>query len=201
MAKVVKLGVQTPRPEKKGNRRVKKRRKPDLEDFGQLNLFDQQKIVSFARDDSFFDQALRLDEKGDERAEKFYEKAIQNQERVEDAWCNLAVLKSARKDHAGAIDCLTKCLERNPRHFEAHYNLGNVYSEIGNMPLARVHYELATQLAPEYPNSFYNLGLVLISQKDYQNAISCINKYVELSEENDTSTAKELINTLNAIAQ
>ena len=52
-------------------------------------------------------------------------------------------------DYTKALDYLTQCLQRNPRHFEAHYNLGNVYSELGNLDLAKVHYELSMKQLPE----------------------------------------------------
>ena len=200
MGKVIKLGV-TP-PAKLGLRKAR-RRKVNLEDFGQLNLFQQEeaKVFSLPGKKSFFDQAMELDEKGDPNAEKYYLLAVNENESVEDALCNLAILKSSQGDNLSAIDYLTQCLKKSPRHFEAHYNLGNVYSDMGNFDLAKVHYEVSAQIAPEFPNSFYNLGLVLISLKQYKEAIESINTYIELSPDADMGSAHELISTLNAIAQ
>lgn len=200
MAKIIKFPVQA--PQKLANRKIRRKRKPDLEDFGQLNLFDQGKVIDLpAEERSFFEEALIRDERGDLTAEKYYSLAIDNEECVEDAYCNLAVLKSAQGDHISAVDLLTRCLQKSPRHFEAHYNLGNVYSDIGNFELAKAHYELATQIAPHYPNGHYNLGLVLISLKDYKRAIQSINKYITLNPDNDLSKARELVTTLTTIAQ
>lgn len=199
MAKIIKFPVQA--PEKFGNRRIRRKRKPDLEEFGQLNLFEAGKVIDLPGDKSFFEEALQRDERGDGQAEKYYLLAIENEECMEDALCNLAVLKSSNGDHISAVDYLTQCLKRSPRHFEAHYNLGNVYSDIGNFELAKAHYELATQISPEYPNGHYNLGLVLISLKDYKNALDSINRYVDLEPNTDITKAKELITTLTAIAQ
>ncbi|MEP1095658.1 MAG: tetratricopeptide repeat protein [Cyclobacteriaceae bacterium] len=203
MTKVVQFPVNP--PAKLGHRRVRKRRRPNLEDFGQLNLFSQSddttKIVALPTSDSFFEEALLLDEQGDQNAEKFYLLAIENNESGEDAYCNLGIMKSSQGDLTKAIDYLTKCLKMNPRHFEAHYNLGNVYSDLGNLELAKVHYELSTEIEPEYPNGFYNLGLVLISLKKYEDAIQCINKYVELAPSTEHQIANELIKTLNSIAR
>jgi len=199
MAKVIQFPIQA--PEKLGNRKIRKKRKPDLEEYGQLNLFDSGKVVSLPGDRSYFEEALHQDEHGLEGAEEMYKLAIRAEECVEDALCNLAVIRSAKGDRIGAVDYLTQCLERSPRHFEAHYNLGNVYSEIGNLNLAKSHYELAVQIAPEYPNAHYNLGLVLISLKQYKRAIAYINEYIKLSPSQEISKAKELLSTLNAIAQ
>ncbi len=203
MTKVVQFPVSP--PAKLGHRKVRKRRRPNLEDFGQLNLFSQSddntKVVNLPTTDSFFEEALKLDENGNPEVEKYYLLAIENEESVEDAYCNLGILKSSQGDLTKAIDYLTNCLKRNPRHFEAHYNLGNVYSDLGNLELAKVHYELSAEIEPEYPNSFYNLGLVLISMKKYQEAIRSINKFVELAPSNEHEVANELIKTLNAIAR
>ena len=201
MGKVIKLAIHA--PEKFGLKKVRGRKRVNLEDFGQLNLFDQRdaKVVALPGKKSFFEEAISLDEKGSKDAERFYLLAIENNESVEDALCNLAILKSSENDGVAAVDYLTQCLKRSPRHFEAHYNLGNVYSDLNNFDLAKVHYELASQIAPEFPNSFYNLGLVLISLKEYKRAIESINHYVDLSPDTDTTTAKELISTLNAMAR
>lgn len=203
MAKVVQFPVNP--PAKLGHRKVRRRKKPNLEDFGQLNLFsqttDNTRVVSLPKADSFFEEALTLDEQSHPEAEKYYLLAIENEESVEDAFCNLGIMKSGQGDLTKAIDYLTNCLKRNPRHFEAHYNLGNVYSDLGNLELARVHYELSTEIEPEYPNSFYNLGLVLVSQKKYKEAIQSINKFVDLAPSTEHQLANELIKTLNSIAQ
>ena len=202
MTKVVQFPVNP--PQKLGPRKARRRRRPNLEDYGQLNMFDQlpdTPIVSLPKAGSFFEEALTLDESGDASAEKYYLLAIEHDQSVEDAYCNLGILKSSQGDLSKAIDYLTLCLQKNPRHFEAHYNLGNVYSDLGNLELAKVHYELSTQIEPSYPNSYYNLGLVLISLKRYQEAIQSINKFVELAPSSEHQTANELIKTLNAIAK
>ena len=159
MGKVIKFPVAT--PSKKGARRVRSR-KPDLEEFGQLNLFDSSKVIAFEKG-SYFDQALTYDENGDGRAVEFYHKAIDNGQSLADAYCNLGIIMSNAQELTKAIDYLTNCLKNDPRHFEAHYNLANVYSDRGSLDLAKMHYEVARELEPHFPNSHDNLGLVLIS--------------------------------------
>lgn len=199
MAKVVKFPLQP--PQKKGPKRVKKRRKPDPEEYGQLNLFDQSKIISFPQSANFFEEALALDDVNNPRAEEYYLKAIQAGQSTADANCNLGIMYSGREDYVKAIDFLTRCLKEAPRHFEAHYNLANIYSDRGNLELAKMHYLLAIEIEPDFPNSYYNLGLVHITEKKYSEAIDAVNKYIELSPENDHKTSYELLKTLNSIAQ
>lgn len=202
MTKVIRFPVNP--PAKLGPKKARKR-KPSLEDLGQLNLFDsaedQTPVLRLPQSNSFFEEAILLDEQGRPEAEKFYLLAIENDESVEDALCNLGILKSSQGETAKAISYLTKCLEKKPRHFEAHYNLGNIYSDLGNLELAKVHFELSIEIEPDYPNGYYNLGLVLISLKQYKDAIHRINKYVSLAPNSELEVANELIKTLNAIAQ
>ncbi|MEQ8470406.1 MAG: tetratricopeptide repeat protein [Marinoscillum sp.] len=206
MTRIVKFPV-TP-PEKLGPKKVRrKRRGRDPEDFGQLNLFNQPniekkegRVVSMPQSGGFFDEALELDEQNQPDAEKYYLLAIKNKESEVDAYCNLGILKSQQGELAKSIDYLTKCLELEPRHFEAHYNLANVYSEMGNLPLAKTHYEVSINIDPDFPNSYYNLGLVLISLKAYNEAINVIDKYIMLSPDNDHKIASELIKTLKSFA-
>jgi tetratricopeptide (TPR) repeat protein len=108
---------------------------------------------------------------------------------------------SLQNEMTKAVDYLTKCLKENPRHFEAHYNLANVYSDRGSFDLAKMHYEVAIELEPDFPNSHYNLGLVLISLKQYKEAISCIDQYMNLSPDYDHKVAHDLLKTLTSIAQ
>ncbi|MFY0686080.1 MAG: tetratricopeptide repeat protein [Cyclobacteriaceae bacterium] len=199
MAKIIKFPISP--PEKKGLKKVRKPRKPDLEEFGQLNLFDQSKVISIPETGSFFEEALVMDENGDERAEEFYLKAISENQSITDAYCNLGILKSKNEEPAKAVDYLTRCLKTDPRHFEAHYNLANVYSDLGNYELSKVHYEVAINIEPKFPNSYYNLGLVYISMRKYEEAINSIDQYINLSPEYDHSVANELLKTLNSIAQ
>lgn len=202
MARVVRFPVSP--PEKLGHQKVKrKRKKTNLEDFGQLNLFDSQskeaKVFQLPSN-SFFEEALIKDDQHDQEAERLYKLAIENGDAKEDALCNLGILKSEQDEKGQAIDFLTQALQLNPRHFEAHYNLANVYSDLGNLKLAKTHYEVAIEIAPDYPNSYYNLGLVLISQKNYSKAIEIINKYIDLSPITEHGIANELVKTLKSLA-
>ncbi len=201
MSKIVRFPV-TQAPQKLGPKKVRKRKKVNLEDYGQLNLFNQAReirVISLTQAGNYFEEALRLDEKNDPRAEDFYLLAIKHNQSKSDAYCNLGILKNDTQKSSEAINYLTKCLEIDPRHFEAHYNLANLYSDLGNYPLAKVHYEVAIQIEPEYPNCYFNIGLVLISMKRFNEAISHIKRYMELSPETDHHTATELLNTLTAL--
>ncbi len=196
MAKVVQFPVAP--PAKLGPQKARRKRKPNLEDFGQLNLFNQSSEgkVRQLQDDNYFELAMKMDEADNPEAERYYLLAIGSGQSVGDAHCNLGILYSKQDAYPKAIDHLSKCLQQSPRHFEAHYNLGNVYSEVGNYPLARTHYQVAIEIAPDFPNSHYNLALVLISDKAYKEAQQHLQKYISLSPGFDHGVAKDLIKTL-----
>lgn len=201
MAKVIKFPVKP--PEKLGLKKARKRRRPDPEDLGQLNLFNQivaePRVRRLGDQGGFFEQALEQDELGDASAENLYLKAIEAGESVANAYCNLGIMMNARNEHAKAVNYLTQCLQENPRHYEAHYNLGNLYSELGNFQLSRMHYEVSTEIEPTFPNGYYNLGLVLISMQEYDQATKAILKYITLSPESDHSVAHDLLKTLKTL--
>lgn len=198
MAKIIKFPVAY--ASKIGYKKVKKRRKVNLEDYGQLNMFtttpSEARVVDMQSHESPFEQALFLDEVDPERAAMYYWAAIKAGECVADAYCNLGILESSKDNLIKAIDCLTHCLKYDPRHFEAHYNLANVYSELGNTDLAKIHYEISIEIEPDFDSAYYNLGLLLISQKDYKEAIRILQIYAHYVTGNEKGKVEKLLESL-----
>lgn len=202
MGKIVQLPV---RPSRKfGLEKVKARRhksrKPD-HNPAQLDLFDQTyfeaeaKVINFPTTRSFFEEALLLDGKRDQEARILYEQAIKSGDCVADAYCNLGILESQNGNSIGAIDCFTKSLKSDPRHFEGHYNLANIYSDVGNYDLAHTHYKVASEIEPGFPNVYFNLALVCALKEDLLVATSNLERYLELIPGKDLE-AEELLLSL-----
>lgn len=197
MGKVIQFP--TPNPEKFGFKPVRKK-KGDRPKHGQLNLFTGGKVVSLNQL-SVFEEALLLDEQGDSRAANQYLKAIKEGDAVADAYCNLGILESERKNHTKAIDCFTKSLREDPRHFESHYNLANVYAEIGNLPLAKIHYQISIEIEPSFPNGYFNLGLTLAMNKEFEEAIKTLVSYRAFVSTDELGQVDELIKSLSRSLQ
>jgi tetratricopeptide (TPR) repeat protein len=200
MTKVIK--ITDSEHSKFGHRKASYRKKKiNLEDFGQLNLFDslpsETKVVKMGVT-SFFEEALTLDNNGDERSREMYARAIEAGDCIADAFCNLGIIESNEGNIIRAIDCFTNCLRHEPRHFEAHYNLANIYADAGNLKLAQLHYEIAVQLEPYFASGYYNLGLVLALDHQIQPAIAALIKYKELAPDEEKITADELIKSLES---
>jgi len=143
-----------------------------------------------------FDVALLVDERDDSSAEMLYRNAIAKGDHVADAYCNLGIIESRAGKTAKAFDCFTKSLEYDSRHFEAHYNLGNLYFEADNLRLAKMHYELAVEIRSDFPNLYFNLGLALALLEERNGAVAAFVKCRLLSTEEDHRIVDNLIRKL-----
>lgn len=192
MAKVVKFPL--PTPEKFGPVRVEKKKDvPSENKAGQLNLFTGAKIVRLHQLTEF-EEALITDNQGDSNgARKLYLKAIEEGEALADAYCNLGIIEWQEGNTTKAIDSFTLSLKNEPRHFEAHYNLANLYGEIGNFPLAKVHYEVSIEVEPTFPNSYFNLALTLAMNKEFDAAVKALYQYRQLTAPENHQQADDLI--------
>jgi tetratricopeptide (TPR) repeat protein len=168
------------------------------ENPNQLDLFTQPagQILSLIPESSRFEQALTLDERGDPRAAELYLRAIDEQDCVADAYCNLGVIESKLGNTSKAFDCFTTSLKQNPRHFEAHYNLGNMYFDVSDFHLAQVHYEMAVQIDPSFPNAYFNLALAQAINQELRAAVTALTTYQALVSEPEGRIADELLATL-----
>lgn len=194
MAKVVQFPL--PDPEKFGPVRVQKKRSVEPRPPGQLNLFTGAKIVRLHQLTEF-EEALMIDNQGDvNEARKLYQKAIEDGDSLADAYCNLGILEWQEGYTTKAIDNFTLSLKHDPRHFEAHYNLANLYGEIGNFPLAKVHYEVSIEIEPSFPNSYFNLGLTLAMNKEFPEAVMVLQRYRQLTSPDNYKQADDLISKL-----
>src|SRR3989454_12056695 len=194
MAQILKFPVQA---SKLGYKRVKKCPQAP-ENQNQLDLFPRPsaQILDFAPDLGRFEQALRLDERGDLKAAELYRKAIEEQDCVADAYCNLGIIESQKGNTAKAFDCFTTSLKHDPRHSEAHYNLGNLYCDVNDFRLAQIHYEMAKEVDPSFANVYFNLALVQAINNDLGAAINALTRYQELVSEDEALNAEELLHKL-----
>ena len=62
--------------------------------------------------------------------------------------------------------------------------------------LAQLHYELAAEVDPSFPNVYFNLALVRAINNDLAAAVSALTKYQELVPVEEGRNAEELLNNL-----
>ena len=88
-----------------------------------------------------FEKALLLHERGESGAVDAYRAAIEAEDYVADAYCNLGILEHEAERVPRAFDCFTTALKHEPRHFETHFNLAlahegrleDAYAEMFNL--------------------------------------------------------------------
>ena len=183
-------------PSKFGLRRASRRRS---ESPDQLDLFSSRdaKILSLPTAQSPFEEALILDEGGDEEgARELYARAISAGDSTADAYCNLGVIESKRGNTTEAFDCFRDALKQDQQHWETHYNLGNLYFDAEEYRPARVHFELAAEIEPAFRNIYFNLGLALAIEEELQAAIDALTTYRERAPGDEGSHADDLLETL-----
>jgi tetratricopeptide (TPR) repeat protein len=179
-----------------GFKRVRKRKQ--AENPNQLDLFPKQtaQILEFISGLSCFEQALLFDERDDQRAADLYTRAIEEHDCVADAYCNLGIIESQKGNTIKAFDCFSTSLKHEPRHSEAHYNLGNLYFDANDFRLAQLHYEMAAEVEPGFANVYFNLALVRTINEDIEAAIAALDQYRRLVPPDEARNAEELLNGL-----
>ena len=185
---------------------VKRGRVGRMEEEGQMNLFDPKarkdagprlgSVVPLPLQMGAFEAALLLDDANDPRAEAMYKRAIEEDDYTADAWCNLGVLNSVRRDLDDAFQCFAQSLSLDPGHAESHYNIGNLYFEFDDLKLSRMHYEKAIACDPNLASAYFNLGLVTALTEDYQMAYDSLLHYKNLAPNEDAAVADELMRYL-----
>src|SRR5205085_3330138 len=200
MANIIEFPSQKPQS---GLKRVKKSSQVQLKRTNQMDLFSQRSpetnIYILPSSLTPFEEALMLDEKNDPKAKEAYQNSINLNDSTADAYCNLGILEYESGNTVRAIDSFTKSLKNDPRHFESHYNLANLYSEVGNLPLAKTHYEFARELQPDFPDLCFNLGLVYAMTRDFESALRVLSEYKEMVPEEESTNAEKLIETIRKI--
>lgn len=195
MAEIIKFPLQA--AAKLGYKRVRKRCQA-ADNPDQLHLFPTPtaQVLQFESGLGKFEQALLLDERGDSKAGEMYAKAIAEQDCIADAYCNLGIIESKSGNSSKAFDCFTISLKHDPRHSEAHYNLGNLYFDANDFRLAQLHYELAREIDPDFPNVYFNLALVQGINNDFDAALKALRQYQALVPDAEGRLADELLQNL-----
>jgi tetratricopeptide (TPR) repeat protein len=169
---------------------------------GQMNLFDSPRYPEATLlpiSDNAFDLALKLDLKNDPGAERFYLRAIEKNENIAHAYCNLGVLAAHKENMIEAVDYFTRALAEDPRHVETHFNLANVYFAVGNHHLALFHYRLVNRIAPDFADGYFNLGLTLLETEDLKNAQHAFLQYQRLSPDLKSDQVATILKSLASL--
>ncbi|MFO7446081.1 MAG: tetratricopeptide repeat protein [Ignavibacteriaceae bacterium] len=167
-------------------------------DANQLPLF-QGRVIKL-QNKSYFDEALERDLAGDPEAYSYYLKSIEENENIDESYNNLAILE-VPDNKIKAFGYFLKAIKYNPSHCEAHFNIANLYFEEKDFALAKLHYEIAAEIDPSFPNIYYNLALVCIEMNEVETAETCLKKYILLVGKSNAADAADIVNYLHSVKQ
>jgi tetratricopeptide (TPR) repeat protein len=179
-------------------KKARKSKSAELEKNGQLNLFEgiEPSIFQLPEHTTQFEKALWLDEHNNHNAQEAYLRAILADDYPADACCNLGILEWKSGNLIKAFDYFSKSLKYDERHFEAHYNLANLYFENRDYRLAKLHYEIAAEINPDYSKIYFNLGIIYALLDFYEDACLALQKYKSLTPKKIGMKADNLLNGL-----
>lgn len=87
-------------------------------------------------------------------------------------------------DPAAARDAYERALQLDPRHVEAHINLGRMLHEEGQPAAAETHYQAALAIDPEHSLAAFNLGVALEDLGRLADASSAYETALDLDPDN-----------------
>lgn len=88
-----------------------------------------------------------------------------------DYYSKLAATLRKQKQFEAALQHCHHALSLDPRHAEAHYQLGHVYAQLQEFSQALIHYQRVLELDPTSVKALFNLGNTLAHQRNYDLAI------------------------------
>lgn len=143
------------------------RARDQLEKGKQLYRDDQDAEAVLA-----FMEAVRLDP---DLAEAHFRLAL--------GYESLGKREEAETQYKKAADTYKQYLEENDNDAEAHYNLGQIYANLGNYSEAIRRYRDATELKDDDPDIYYDLGVAYTKLAQYDAAAAAFKKSLEIDPE------------------
>ncbi len=115
-----------------------------------------------------------------EQAEQGYREVLAEEPDQPMALLNLGTICFARGDHAQAMACCKRLIERHPHFADAYNNLGAIQEAQGQYNEALHLYQQAIQRKPDYAQAHANLGGIHRLQRRHHEALDCFTRAVEL---------------------
>ena len=107
----------------------------------------------------------RLDE-----AEAELRRALEMDDRLSDAWYNLALLFEERGDGSGAIEAYETRLEMAPKDFRSHFNLARLLGAMGDPVGMEASFRAAIEANPDFAVGYLYLAKALLDRGELTEA-------------------------------
>lgn len=120
------------------------------------NQFSQQARVFYAQNN--IDTAL-------ENLNK-----IPEDERTEEDWLLIGNIMQDKNDIEKALYMFNKSVQKNPKYYKAHYNLGYIYLTKNQPNMALQEFKSAVRYKSDFAYGYYNIGCAYLKLKKYSQA-------------------------------
>jgi len=111
------------------------------------------------------------------KAKQYFEKAVD----TDPDFLNLSRISLAEKDYPNSIRYAQKTVKQNPEQTEGYILLGTAYLLSDELNKAESHFLKAKELDPKLILADYNLGLIHLVQKNYDQALRDFTQIVKLA--------------------
>ncbi len=147
-------------------------------------LADRRRDLSPSPDESasdWFEYGVMIEHEDPNGARKAYERALQIDAELTDAYINLGRLVHEGGDPGGAAKFYSEALRRSPDDAVTHYNLAVASEDLKDLELARTHYEKAVEISASFADAHFNLGRLLERVGERDAALKHLLAYRRLS--------------------
>ena len=86
-----------------------------------------------------------------------------------------------KKDYISAIENFQKTIDLNDEDLYAHFYLGNIFKELGDIDSAKEKFYKVIDLSPNYSWAYFNLASIYNSEGDTAKAIENLDKTIEMN--------------------
>jgi len=147
---------------------------------------------------AYFNIGAAYETKGDiENATANYNKAVELDPMMLDAWLALGDLNGKLKKWPEGMEALGKALEIKPDQPIVLFNYGAYAFNAGDIDVAQGAFQKLVDTDPNHALGHYRLGLTYVSQGNSAEAINHIEKFIELAPDSpNVPAAKNLLATL-----
>ena len=101
-----------------------------------------------------------------------------------------------QNETAQAEACFERALKRDPKHYRAQTNRGNLALEAGRIDEAITAYEAALKLEPNFPNAHHNLGVAYRRKGHINKSVRAIRTAQRTSRRHDAEDARDSLKNM-----
>lgn len=91
-------------------------------------------------------------------------------DRTAEDWLLLGNILQDKDKIQDAVYMFNKSIQKNPKYYKAHYNLGYIYLIQDKPNMALAEFKKATKYKDDFSYGYYNMGCAYLKLKEYRNA-------------------------------